>query len=277
VNSRDALFLTHLATQATLRLLSHSPSLWAPCISPDGSEIAFSQGEYNGMWSIWTVAGAGGRPQQLTSGQAPQIYGRFSRDGQWLIYFTWVAGKSRIWRVPRSGGAAQPLTPADEDAAYADLSPDGRTLAFVRIENGVSRVCLRPVAGGAERELTHFSSTVPRWSPDGKWIAYSPDRGLKSGVLISCPDGSSTRRITTLGGWPEWLPDGKGLAFLSLAADGTQQIETVTLESGLVAPLGRIKFSGDNEPFDLSPDAKLIAYTNAETFSSEIWIFDLRQ
>jgi Tol biopolymer transport system component/DNA-binding winged helix-turn-helix (wHTH) protein len=277
VDARDVLFLTHLATGATSRLLSHSPFLWAPCISPDGTDIAFSQGEYNGMWSIWTMPVGGGDPRRLTSGQVPQIYGRFSRDGRWLIYFTRVAGRDRIWRVPRHGGAAQPLTPANEDAAYGDLSPDGHTLAFARTQNGTTRIDVKPIQGGPERELVHFSSTVPRWSPDGKWIAFSPDRGLKSGVFITHSDGSSTRRVTASGGWPEWLPDGKGLAFRTLATDGTQQIETVTLKLGQIAPLGTIKFSGDNEPFDLAPNGKVIAYTNGETFSSEIWILDLHR
>jgi Tol biopolymer transport system component/DNA-binding winged helix-turn-helix (wHTH) protein len=277
VNSRDVLFLARPATQSILRLLSHSPLLWAPCISPDGSEVVFSQGEYNGMWSLWTVPVAGGYPRQLTSGQAPQIYGRFSRDGRWLIYFTLVEGRSRIWRVPRHGGAAQPLTPANQDAAYGDLSPDGHTLAFAQTENGATHIYLKLVADGAERELTHLSSTVPRWSPDGKWIAFSPRRDLKSGVFIAHPDGSSMRRVTASGGWPQWLPAGKGLAFRTLSPDGTQQIETVTLDRSVVAPLGKIKFSGDNDLFDLSPDGKLIAYTNGETFSSEIWILDLRQ
>jgi TolB protein len=266
-----------LVTGATSRLLSHSPFLWAPCISPDGTDIAFSQGEYNGMWSIWTMPVGGGDPRRLTSGQVPQIYGRFSRDGRWLIYFTWVAGRDRIWRVPRRGGAAQPLTPANEDAAYGDLSPDGHTLAFARTQNGTTRIDVKPIQGGPERELIHFSSTVPRWSPDGKWIAFSPDRGLKSGVFITHSDGSSTRRVTASGGWPEWLPDGKGLAFRTLATDGTQQIETVTLKLGQIAPLGTIKFSGDNDPFDLAPNGKVIAYTNGETFSSEIWILDLHK
>jgi Tol biopolymer transport system component/DNA-binding winged helix-turn-helix (wHTH) protein len=276
VNSRDALFLTRLGTHWTSRLLSHAPFLWAPCISPDGTEIAFSQGDYDGMWEIWSVPVAGGHPHPLTSGQAPQIYGLFSRDGQWLTYFTSVAGRSRIWRVPRGGGAAQPLTSTNEDAAYGELSPDGHTLAFSRTHKGATRINVKPVESGPEREIIHSSSTVPRWSPDGKWIAFSPDRSLRSGIFIAHPDGTSMRRLTQLGGWPEWFPDGKSLTFRTLAPDGTQQIETVTLDQCRTASLGKIKFSGDNAPVNLGPDGKVLAYTNGETFSSEIWIFDLR-
>ena len=123
--SRDALFVADLHSGATSRLLNHSPHLWALSISPDGQEIAFSQVDYSGMWRIWTVPVAGGDPRPLTSGEAPQLYSRFSRDGQWITYFTRVPGASRIGRVPRQGGAAQPLTPRDEDAAFGDLSPDG--------------------------------------------------------------------------------------------------------------------------------------------------------
>lgn len=276
VDSRDVLFVTRLDTGRTSRLFSHSPFLWAPSVSPNSQEIAFSEAEYNGLWRIWAMSLTGADPQPLTSGRSPQIYGRFSRDGKWLIYFTWVPGNSRIWRVPRNGGPAQPLTGANEDAAYGDLSPDGRTLAFVRTESGISRIYLKPVEGGTERLLTSSPSTVPRWSPDGKWIAFSPNRGYESGVFIIHPDGSGLMRLATSGGWPVWMPDGKRVAFRILGPDGAQQINTITLGNGKFAPLGKLVFSGNNDPFDFSPDGKLIVYTNGETFSSEIWLLDTR-
>ncbi|MGH9327818.1 MAG: winged helix-turn-helix domain-containing protein [Terriglobia bacterium] len=276
VESRDAIYEARLDTGKASRILSHAPFLWAPSISPDGEEIAFGEAEYNGMWRIWTMPLLGGNPRPLTSGEAPQIYGRFSHDGNWVIYTAWVAGSSRIWRVPRNGGARQPLTPANEGAAYGDLSPDGKTLAFVRTENGVSRVYLKRVAGGPERPLTTMQSTVPRWSPDGNWIAFSPNRSFESGILIIHPDGSGKKRLAASGGWPVWLPDGKRIAFRTLGPDGAERISTVTLDTGKIAHLDQFRFAGHNDPFDFSPDGRLIIYTHGETFSSEIWLLDPR-
>lgn len=275
--SKDSLFQAHLATGATSRLLGHSPFLWAPAVSPDGQEIAYSQGEYNGLWRIWMVSLSGAHPRPLTSGREPQIYSRFSRDGQWLIYFTWAPGRSRIWRVSVHGGKAEPLTPANEDASYGDLSPDGRTLAFTRTEQGAAHICVMPVGGGPERQLIHSPSTLPRWSPDGKWITFSSDRGFADGISITHPDGSGIRQLTHQGGWPVWLPDGKRIAFRIVGPGGAQQIEAISLANGKVVTLGNIQFADDNEPFDFSPDGKLIVYTNRQTFSSEIWLLELRQ
>ncbi len=274
VQSKDALFLTNLHSGVTRRLLNHSPHLWAPFISPDGREIAFSQAENDGGSRIWALELGGGKPRPLTSGDAPQVYGRYSRDGRWLIYFTSVPGASRIWRIPRGGGVAEPLTPAKENAAYGDLSPDGRTLAYARTDNGISRIYLKKMTDGAERQLVRSASTEPRWSPHGNWIAFSPDHSLKRGVFVIRPDGRAMSRLTSSGGFPAWLPDGKRIAFRKLNPDGTQQIETVTLD-GKVAQLKRLHFSGDNEPFNFSLDGQFIAYINSEKFSSEIWLVDL--
>src|SRR5579875_305133 len=272
---KDQLFIRRLDTGATLNILNHAPFLWAPAISPDGREIAFSRAEDNGLWRIWVVGtteGAKARP--LSSGNAPQIYGRFSTDGKWITYFSWVPGASRILRIPRLGGPPEPLTPGNEDAAYGDLSPDGRLLAFARTETQIARIAVIPVEGGPERRLTDSPSTVPRWSPDGRWIAFSPDRGYEGGVFIIRSDGSGLRRLTPSGGWPVWFPDGKRVAFRALRPDGTQQIELVHLESGKVEPWSGIEFSGDNYPFDFSRDGKLMAYTNGVILSSGIWLLN---
>jgi TolB protein len=272
---KDQLVLRRLDTGATFNILSHTPFLWGPAISPDGKEITFSRAEHNGQWRIWVVATrAGAKAQPLSSGQAPQIYSRFSRDGKWITYFTWAPAASRIWRIPRLGGTPQPLTPSNEDAAYGDLSPDDRQLVFARTESQISRLAVIPVNGGPEKRLVDSPSTVPRWSPDGRWIAFSPDRGYKGGIFIVRPDGSGLKRVTNSGGWPVWFPDGKRIAFRTLRPDGTQLIEWVHLDSGRIEPWTDIEFSGDNYPFDFSRDRKLMVYTNGVILSSGIWLLN---
>lgn len=282
--TQDRLLITALsahASEITSRaprvILSHSPYLWAPSISPDGKEIAYSQGEYNGDWGIWIAPSGGGAPHRLTSGHEPQIYGHFSHDGQWLIYFTWTPGRQRVWMTPRSGGAATPLTPPGEDASYGDLSPDGSQIAYTRTENGKEHVVLAPVRGGDERPLTFSKSTVARWSPDGKWVAYSPDRSYASGVFIIHPDGTGNRRLTADGGWPIWMSGGKRIAFRTLGKDGNQRVSLITLEGGKITPLDGVDFAGDNAPVDFSADGKKMAYTDTVVFSNEVWMLEMRQ
>lgn len=275
--SKDRLYLSPLVHAAPKELFSHSPTLWGPSISPDGREVAVSREEYNGAWHIWSAPTSGGEPRVLTSGRDPQIYGHFSRDGQWLIYFTWVPGAGRVWRVPRSGGTAEPLTPANEDASYGDLSPDGSKLAYTKTEKRVEHVVIAPVGGGPERQLTQSPSTVARWSPDGQWITFSPDRRYADGVFIARSDGSGFKRVSSTGGWPLWLPDGKRIAFLALGEDGNQRVNFVRLQDGKVSTLTGFEFAGENYPVDFSADGKVMAYTDTVTFSSEIWLLETHE
>lgn len=275
--TEDRLYVSRLDHPKPKMLLSHSPFLWEPAFSPDGSRIAYSEGEYNGDWGIWSEPITGGEPRRLTSGPTPQIYGHFSHDGRWLIYFTWAPGAGRVWRVPGSGGAAEPLTPPNEDASYGDLSPDGSKLAYTLRQGSIERVVVAPSGGGSERPLTSASSTVGRWSPDGQWITYSPDRSYANGVFITHPDGTNAKRLTATGGWPVWFPDGKRIAFRTLRDDGHQQVNFVRLQDGKTSTLAGFDFAGNNDPMDFSPDGKTMAYTNSVTFSSEIWLLETRQ
>ncbi|MBK8303307.1 MAG: PD40 domain-containing protein [Chloracidobacterium sp.] len=58
------------------------------------------------------------------------------------------------------------------------------------------------------------SSSSPRWSPDGKWVAFTAG----GQIWTMKPDGSDRKQVTKLssgGGQPVWSPDGKWIAFSS--------------------------------------------------------------
>jgi TolB protein len=70
---------------------------------------------------------------------------------------------------------------------------------------------------GETRLTTGGGYSRPRWSPDGKTIAF-----LKGGQLWTMKaDGSAKRRLTTGGAsGPSWSPDGRTIAFASLSCTG---------------------------------------------------------
>ena len=92
-----------------------------------------------------------------------------------------------------------------------DVSPDGQTIVF----DFLGDLYTMPIAGGT---ATRFSGGMafdaqPRFSPDGKRIAFISDRSGGDNVWIATLDGKDTTQVTKGNDAiilsPEWTPDGK--------------------------------------------------------------------
>ncbi|MEU4241124.1 hypothetical protein [Actinoplanes sp. NPDC026619] len=96
--------------------------------------------------------------------------------------------------------------------AAAAATSSSSSVAYVR--NGDIYVSK---GGGEARLTTGGGRSRPRWSPDGRQIAY-----LKGGQLwVMRADGGVARRLTTrAAAGPSWSPDGKWIAFASLSCTG---------------------------------------------------------
>jgi dipeptidyl aminopeptidase/acylaminoacyl peptidase len=109
------------------------------------------------------------------------------------------------------------------------VSPDGSRIAFTQVEvdrteNKYRRaVWLAPAEGGPLRPFTSGTKqdSAPRWSPDGKYLAFVSTRGGdKPQIYIIPTDGGEARQLTDMRQGatnPAWSPDGKTIAFTSRA------------------------------------------------------------
>ncbi|HLV79720.1 MAG TPA: S9 family peptidase [Chthonomonadaceae bacterium] len=107
------------------------------------------------------------------------------------------------------------------------LSPDASRIAFVvrhidaEKDKYRGEIWLVPAQDGAPRRFTggEFSDSSPRWSPDGRWLAFLSDRQKpKSQIFLIQADGGEAQALTKLedGGIQalRWSPDGTKIAFL---------------------------------------------------------------
>ena len=102
------------------------------------------------------------------------------------------------------------------------VSPDGKHIAFtigdVNFDANriITHIYLMPINGGSMKQLStgDSSATSPRWSPDGKKIAYMT--GGQIWVMdANGGDKEQVTKIVTGASGPVWSPDGKWIAFTS--------------------------------------------------------------
>ncbi len=115
-----------------------------------------------------------------------------------------------------------------ERASQPTLSPDGAQ-ACVSVSSwdmeenkGRTSLWLLSTYGGEARQLTQVGEKdgEPRWSPDGRWIAFvaKRDQDEEPQVYLIAPDGGEARRLTRMptgASAIRWFPGGKQLAFVS--------------------------------------------------------------
>ena len=143
--------------------------------------------------------------------------------------------------------------------AYPAVSPDGNRVAFTALGD----LWIQEVGKKAERVTNDvFTQTHPRWSPDGKKLAFISDKQGAMNVWMRDLASGEERLLTNGAGevsYPSWSPDGKRLAFIGGAGLVSGQVQVLNPETGRVFSLAaRV---GQKPPVSWSADSRAVAFT----------------
>src|SRR5213596_2937566 len=153
---------------------------------------------------------------------------------RWKIGRRWVLGiilTFQLSNIPTVVAAQKRAITFDDFLALKvvsdpQLSPDGKWVAYtvatpsLQDNRNVSRVWVVEVTTGKSRQMTGGpgSDRQPRWSPDGKTLAFISTREAGAQVWLLPVAGGDARKVSSLpdgASDPVWLPDGSGLLVVS--------------------------------------------------------------
>jgi dipeptidyl aminopeptidase/acylaminoacyl peptidase len=142
-----------------------------------------------------------------------------------------------LWALKRIGAPTLSPDGAQVCAAVTGFDMDGndsRTeLWLFPTRFGTKEKRARGAADKARRLTTGDKDGDPKWSPDGRFIAFTAKRkdDDEPQIYLIAPDGGEATRLTRIAGGcaaPKWFADGKRIAFISwvwpdIATNGLQE------------------------------------------------------
>ncbi|MXY43256.1 MAG: DUF5050 domain-containing protein, partial [Dehalococcoidia bacterium] len=203
----------------------------------------------------------------------PLIAFHSNRDGNWNIY------------VMNADGSDQTRLTEDPAAdSWPNWSPDGRRIAFIsprddpdpNDDHPIWEIYVMNADGSGQTRLTNDSAwhSLPRWSPDGRRIAFQSYTDENWEIHVMNADGSDQRRLTDNLAWdgmPSWSPDSQRIAFHT-TIDENAEIYVMNADGSDQANLTN-DAANDWSP-SWSPDGRRIAFHSHRDGNSEIYIMN---
>ena len=168
--------------------------------SEDGGSIVFSseRGPMAGRGTLWRIHLGGtlsrAEPEQLR-GIGPRAYvPAIARQGGRLAYQEHVRDIN-LWRVATAGGEPPQLViSSTREENTPDYSADGARIAFGSNQSGNWETWIANADGSDQQRVTRFAALPawhPRWSPNGRLLAFSHMAEGSFDIYTITPEGSS--------------------------------------------------------------------------------------
>ncbi len=210
-------------------------------------------------------------PKQLTFGPLKIDFPAISRDGKHL----YAVGREPHGQLSVFDEHTGTLVPylGGISACCVDFSRDGQWIAYVSYPE--STLWRSRIDGSERRQLTAPPMTVinPRWSPDGKLIAFWEIDGVNRRMYVVSAEGGGPMLLPAKGHNPQdptWSPDGKLIAY-SIGGGFSGRFHEVWMFELSTQKSSKVPGSDELWSARWSPDGKYLAALGGNP--AKLWLF----
>ena len=264
---------------ATQGLLRFSPEGGRLATGMGGTGLRSGRPDQRPAYDLWVIDVATGEPTRVTSNPLASAPA-WSHDGKRLVYVALVNGKAELWSVAVDGSGASRLVELRGDPVSSSVHPDGKSVLLSELNGNREGISLLRVwiDGSAraetllvERRDGGIRPTLPRVSPDGRFVAYTDYS--TSAVYVRSLEGSSVLQVSIYGANRNpvvWGRDSRHLYYnIPL---GLIEITLETSAALRVSARRTIRGFPVSDNYDLSPDGRTFALASAIRGSADIFV-----
>lgn len=233
----------------------------APALSPDEKKIAISRldRQTGAAADIWLMELERGTQMRVTTDPASDYFPSWSPNGDRVTFVSTRNGMTSIYqKLSNATSPEESLVSSAELKYNPHASPDGQSIIYAQL-NPKTNVDLYLLSLSGERKSTSFVQTdfieaQPRFSPNGRWIAYISNETGQFEVYVERFPATGAKVAISIGGGsqPQWRADGRELYYyapdrklMAVEVNG----EGTTFKVGEARPLFPIRVIGSDQSF----------------------------